>query len=146
VLSSERPQNLLFLAGAVALTVLAFRELPPLPELLQAPATPFDRNPAAGIAADWRLFNEAAAVIPAGASVCAVAEPRNTGVETFLHREAVALLPGRKILAAALFDVPTHAEDRSEYLIVAGPSPAPPPRGERILSTPRGTVWRRPAP
>jgi hypothetical protein len=140
--NSERPQAILFFAGAVILLALAIRELPPLPELLRAPATPYDRNPAVAMASEWRLFTAAAEVIPAGASVCALAEPRNPDIETNLHRDAVALLPGRKVFAAAVYAVATRSEDQAEYLVVAGPPPASLP-GERLLSTPQGTVWRR---
>ena len=145
VLPSHRPQSFLFLAGAVAMTVLAFTELPPLSELVRAPATPYDRNPAIGMATEWRLMTDAAKVIPPGASVSALAQPRNAAVETALHRDAVALLPGRRIVPAAYFAVPTHSEDQADYWIIAGPVPASPPRGERVLSTPQGTVWRRAA-
>ena len=141
--SSDRPQSFLFLAGAVAMTVLAFTELPPLPDLLHAPATPYDHNPSVAMATEWRLVADAATVIPFGVSVSAIAEPRNATVETALHRDAVALLPGRRIIPAAFFAVPTHSEDDADYWIIAGPAPASPPRGERVLSTPLGTVWRR---
>ena len=139
---SDRPQTFFFLAGAVVLMALAITELPPIPELLRAPRTPYDRNPAIGMAAEWRLLTDAAKVIPVGTSVSALAEPRNPDIETALHRDAVALLPGRKIFAAAIGAVPTHSEDQAEYLVIAGPAPASPP-GDRLLSTPEGTVWRR---
>ena len=142
---SDRPQSLLFLAGAVAMTALAFTELPPLADLLHAPATPYDHNPSVGMAKYWSLVSDAAKVIPYGVSVSAIAEPRDAAVETALHRDAVALLPRRRIIPAAFFAVPTHSEDDADYWIIAGPAPASPPRGERVLSTPLGTVWRRTA-
>ena len=144
--SPDRPQSFLFLTGALALTVLAVTELPPLPDLLHAPATPYDHSPATGMATEWRLVTDAAKVIPFGVSVCAVAEPRNAAIETALHRDAVALLPERRIIPAAFFAVPTHSEDDAEYWIIAGSPPASPPKGVRLLSTPLGTVWRRTGP
>lgn len=143
-MSADLPRLPLFLAGALALLVLSVSKLPPLPELLRAPATPFDRSiPAA--TSDYRLMLEAAAVIPAGASVSPVSEPRDAVRETSLHREAVSLLPGRKVVPAAIWDTPTLAEDEAEFLIVSGPRPARQP-GDLMLETPRGSVWRRRGP
>jgi len=132
----------LLLGGAAVLTVLAAVELPPLSELFRAPETPFDRTMALAAAPEYRLLSESAAVIPLGVSVCAVAEPRNALRETWLHRGAVGLLPGRRIIPAAVWNTPTHDEDRAEFRIVAGPRPALPP-GDLVLETPRGSVWRR---
>ena len=140
---TDGPQSFIFLSGAVVLTALAITELPPLPDLLHAPATPYDHGPSTSMANEWRLVTDAAKVIPFGVSVCGVSEPRDAARETALHRDAVALLPGRKIIPAAFFAVPTKSENDAEYWIVAGPPPASPPRGERLLSTPLGTVWRR---
>jgi hypothetical protein len=58
---------------------------------------------------------------------------------------AVALLPGRKVLPAALWNNPTHLEDQAEFLIVAGGKPAPAP-GSLLLETPSGSVWQRGRP
>jgi hypothetical protein len=138
---SDVSQFFLLLAGAAALTALAITRLPPLPELLRAPSTPFDHSAPAAVA-QYRLFVEAAAVVPAGASVASICEPRDPTRETSLHREAFALLPGRNVLAAAVWGTPTHAEDQADYLIVVGPKPAP-SRGSLILETPAGSVWRR---
>ena len=138
---SDRTQFSLFLGGAAVLTALAITRLPPLPELLRAPSTPFDHS-APAAAAQYRLFVEAAAVVPADASVASICEPRDPTRETSLHREGFALLPGRKVLAAAVWDTPTHAEDQADYLIVVGPKPAP-SRGRLVLETPAGSVWRK---
>ncbi len=85
---------------------------------------------------------EAAAVVPAGASVASICQPRDPTRETSLHREAFALLPGRKVLAAAVWDTPMRSEEKADYLIIAGPDPAPPP-GRLLLQTPAGSVRRR---
>jgi hypothetical protein len=138
----ETPQLLVFLGGAAALTALAITRLPPLPDLLHAPATPFDHSAPPVAGAQYRLLVEAAAVVPPGASVVPICEPRDLPRETNLHREAFALLPGRKVLPAAVWDTPTHAEYRADYLIVVGPEPARSP-GTLVLKTPAGSVWRR---
>jgi hypothetical protein len=142
---SGTPQFFLLLGGAAVLTALAISRLPHFPEVLQAPSTPFDRNPAPGAVADYKLFQEAASVVHSGASVAALSQPRNAVRETSLHRVAVALLPGRKVLPAALWNTPTHLEDQADFLIVAGGKPAPPP-GRLLLETPWGSVWQRSRP
>ena len=139
---SDAPQLLLFLGGAATLTALAITRLSPLPALLHAPSTPFDRSAPPAAVAQYRLFVEAAAVVPAGASVASICSPRNPTCETVLHREAFALLPGRKVLAAAIWDTPTHSEDQADFLIVVGPKPASSP-GRLVLETLAGSVWRR---
>jgi hypothetical protein len=142
---SDTPRFFLLLGGAAVLTALAIRGLPHFPEVLQAPSTPFDRNPAPDAAADYKLFQEAASVVPSGASVAALSQPRNAVRETSLHRMAVALLPGRKVLPAALWNNPTHLEGEADLLIVAGGKPAPPP-GRLLLEMPWGSVWQRGRP
>jgi hypothetical protein len=142
---SDTPQFFLLLAGAAILSALAIAKLPRFPEFLRAPSTPFDRNPAPGAVAEFKLFREATSVVPPGASVAALSQPRNAVRETSLHREAVALLPGRKVLPAALWNNATHLEDQADFLIVAGGKPEPPP-GSLLLETPWGSVWRRRRP
>jgi hypothetical protein len=142
---SGTPQFLLLVGGAAVLTALAISTLPRFPEVLQAPSTPFDRSGMPGAAARYRLFQEAAAVIPPGASVAPVSQPRDPTRETELHREAVALLPGRRVIPAALWDAPTHREEEADFLIVAGPMPSPSP-GTLRLETPAGNVWQRVRP
>ncbi len=144
-LRSDTSRFFLLLGGAAVLTVLAISNLPRLPELLRAPSTPFDRGPIPAVAASYRLFRSATAVIPSGASVSPLSQPRDPVRETELHREAVALLPGMRVIPAALWDVPTHREEESDFLIVAGPRPSSPP-GALLLETPEGSVWRKARP
>jgi hypothetical protein len=132
------------IAGAATLTALAIAGLPRFPDLFQAPSTPFDRS-APEAAAVYRLFQAAATVIPPGSSVAPLSQPRHPVRETELHRQAVALLPGRRVIPAALWDEPTGREAEAEFLIVAGPWPSPAP-GTLLAETPRGTVWRRVRP
>jgi hypothetical protein len=139
---SDTPQLFLLLGGAAALTALAITRLPPLPDLLRAPSTPFDHSAPPAAVAQYRLLLDAAAVVPPGASVASICEPRDPTRETLLHRETFALLPGRKVLAAAVWDTPTHSEDQADFLIIVGPKPATSP-GSLVLETPAGSVWRR---
>jgi hypothetical protein len=138
----DAPQWLLSLGGAAVLTVLSISSLPRFTDILRAPSTPFDRSATPNAASDYTLFWTAASVIPAGSTVAPISEPRNASRETFLHREAVGLLPGRRVLAAAEWGNPTHLEEQADYLIVAGPKPTLPP-GRLLLDTPAGSVWRR---
>ena len=139
---SDSPQFFLLLLGTAVLTALAIARLPPFPDLLRPPSTPFDRSVIPDAAADYRLFRTAAAVIPTGTSIAALSQPRNPVRETELHRGAVAFLPGRRVLAAALWDTPTGYETEAEFLVVAGPAPSPSP-GTLLVATPEGSVWRR---
>lgn len=141
---SDSPQFFLLLAGAAVLTALAIARLPPFPDLFHLPSTPYDRS-APETAAVYRLFQTAAAVIPAGASVASLSQPRHPVRETELHRQAVALLPGRKVIPAALWDQPTGREAQADFLIVTGPRPSPAP-GTLLAETPSGSVWRRVRP
>jgi hypothetical protein len=141
---NDTAQFFALFAGAVILTALAIVRLPRFPDLVRAPSTPFDRS-APDTAAVYRLLQAAAAVIPSGASVAPLSQPRHPVRETELHRQAVALLPGRKVIPAALWDEPTGRETEAEFLIVAGPRPFPAP-GTLLAETPRGSVWRRVRP
>jgi len=142
---SDSSQFFFLLASAALLTALAIARLPAFPDLLKAPSTPFDRSAMPASAVSYRLFQAAAAVVPAGASVAVLAQPRDAMRETALHREAVALLPGRKVVPAALWGVPTGRELEADFLIMAGEIPSPPP-GKLLLEMPRGSVWRRVRP
>jgi hypothetical protein len=139
---SDTPRFFLLLGGAAVLTALAFSKLPPFPGVLRPPSTPFDRSGMPNAVASFHLLQAAAAVIPPGTSVAPISQPRDPVRETELHREAVALLPQRKVIPAALWDAPTLQEGTADFLIVAGPRPSPPP-GTLLLETERGTVWRR---
>jgi hypothetical protein len=142
---SDSPQFLLLLTGAGALTALAIATLPRFPDLVHAPSTPFDRSAMPASAVSYSLFQAAAAVVPAGASVVALSQPRDAVRETALHREAVALLPGRKVVPAALWGAPTGRESEADFAIVAGGIPSPSP-GRLLLEMPGGGVWRRVRP
>lgn len=108
------------------------------------PRTPFDASAASSVGPGYALLRDAAAVIPPGGSVVAFTEPRDPVSETYYHRFAISLLPGRRILPAALYgrfvDPATWTD--AEFVAVVGARPAEPP-GELVLSTADGTVWRR---
>jgi hypothetical protein len=65
--------------------------------------------------------------------------------DTYLHRFAVALLPGRRIVPAARWGVPSPAEDTrtAQYEIVVGRRPSAAPDRRLLLEIPEGTLWRR---
>ncbi len=133
----------ILLAGSALLIALSIRRLPAPSEVLQAPATPYDHAASRDAVPALRLLRRAAAVIPAPGSVACRSEPSNATKDTSLYRYAVAMLPGRTVWPAALWDVSSpELQARAEYLVVLGGSPAAPP-GEILLETPDGTVWRR---
>jgi hypothetical protein len=90
------------------------------------------------------LMQRADALVPRGASVVVRIEPPDPGTDSYLHRFAVALLPGRKIVPAALWGIPAEPGPlrEAEYEIVVGKQPAA-PFGRLVLAIPEGTVWKR---
>jgi len=71
-------------------------------------------------------------------------QPEDRTSETYYHRFALALLPGREVLPAAYYGVPTPPEvwNRAGYVVVVGKRPAQ-PLGRLLLETADGTVWKR---
>lgn len=138
-------QSAILLAGSAVLAVWSVARLPPLRDLGRAPATPFDRTEARGLAVPTFLFlSRAAAVVPLGATATVVAQPRDPVAETALHPAGVALLPGRRVFPAAQWNAfSPEYELQAEYVLVLGPPPPVPP-GRLVLAGPGGTVWRRP--
>ncbi len=136
----------ILVVGAAALVSLSVARLPPLRALRQASATPFDRSGSQTAIPVFALLSRIAPNVPDSASVAVRSEPRDPVQETFLHRAAVALLPGRRVLPAARWDMPTpELEAQAEFLIIRGPRPTPAP-GTLILETPQGSLWRRVLP
>ncbi len=86
-------------------------------------------------------------MIPDRASVVARTEPPDAIQETYFHRFAISLLPGRRVLPAAYYGgfVDSKVWKDAQYMVVVGPKPAPPP-GRLVLETKEGTVWRRDVP
>jgi hypothetical protein len=108
-------------------------------------ATPFDRWPSASAAIDFRFLSEVADRVPAGAAVVALTNPPDLEHDFYLHAFAVALLPGRRVLAGAMWGASRREEAlrQARYVLIVGSRPEPPP-GTPILELPAGSVWRRP--
>jgi hypothetical protein len=131
------------LGGAAVLAALAIARLPSPAAFLHPPSTPFDRSVVPNVRASFLLIQKAADVVPRGASVVVLSEPASPAADTDLFREGVALLPGRRVLPAAVWGVPTpDLGAAADFVIVRGPLPAIAP-GTLLLSIPEGTVWRR---
>ena len=132
------------LVGAAILVGHSVSRITWEPELFERPRTPLDRSAAGFVGPGYALLDTAATVIPAAASVVARTEPPNPVLETFYHRFALALLPGRNVLPAAFNSgfLPPDAWKDAEYIVIVGPRPASPP-GTLVLETRDGTVWQR---
>lgn len=135
------------LVGSALLVALAIVELPWKQGLFHVPRTPFDRSKTRSAVPWYILLEDAAPWIPEGASVAARHEPTDPYRDTYFYYYAIALLPGRRILPAALWGGPVDPAiwGAAEYFVIAGPRPAAPP-GVLLLETPAGTVWRRAKP
>jgi hypothetical protein len=132
----------LSLLGAVVLTGFSIASLPFERGLFHVPQTPYDAHEARDLPGTWILMSRAERLIPPGASVIVRSEPPDANADSYLHRFGVALLPGRRIVPAALWGVPTPPQDlRADYEIVVGRPPAAPP-GDELLALHQGTVWR----
>ena len=96
------------------------------------------------VAPGYALLTAADPLIPAGASVVVKTEPPDATQDTWYHRMAVALLPGRRPRPAAFYGQPLSPDlwRDAEYVVIVGARPPTPP-GEPLLETADGTVWRR---
>lgn len=95
------------------------------------------------VAPGFALLRAADGVIPKGASLVVLTVPPDPTQETWYHRFAVALLPGRKALAAADYGqaAPPETWRGAEYVVVVGARPPAPP-GTLLLETGDGSVWK----
>jgi hypothetical protein len=139
-----RRSLLLSLAGSAVLAGFSVAALPFSRGIFRAPQTPFDASDAAFTVPAWILLERAEPLVPAAASVVVRVEPPDASTDTYFHRFAIALLPGRKIVPAALWGVPTAPEvlGEADYEIVVGAATSSPGR-RLVLSTPEGSVWKR---
>ncbi len=104
------------------------------------PRTPFDASAAGpAVASGYALLRNAAARIPAGASVAVVTEPRDPIRDAYLERFGIALLPQARLRPAG---AGLESSD-ADFIVVVGMRPALPP-GELVFDSPEGSVWRRP--
>lgn len=140
---STADRVLIPLLGSALLAALALWHVPWKQGFVR-PRTLYDHSSARAVAPAYALLRAAAMGIPRGASVVVRAEPPDATMETWYHRFAVALLPGRRALPSASYGTFTAPEvwRDAEYLVVVGPRPRPEP-GRLLLETPDGTVWLR---
>jgi hypothetical protein len=139
-----RRSLLLPLAGSAILAAFSIAALPFSRGLFRVPRTPYDASGPSFTAPAWLLMQRADALVPRGASVVVRIEPPDPGTDSYLHRFAVALLPGRRIVPAALWGIPTEPAPvrEADYEIVVGRLP-PAPAGRLVLESPEGTIWKR---
>lgn len=136
---------LLPLAGSALLAAFSVAALPFSRGLFRAPRTPYDASPSAFVTVPaWILLERAAAVVPPGASVVVRSEPANPSSDSYYHRFAIGLLPGRRIVPAALWGTPTEPGPLrdADYEVVVGSRPSA-PFGRLVLEVPEGTIWKR---
>jgi hypothetical protein len=133
------------LFGAAILTGFSIAALPVSRGLLRVPRTPYDASEASFIVPAWVVLSRAEPLLPPGALVLVRSEPPDATTDTYLHRFAVALLPGRRIVPAARWGVPSEADEMraAQYEIVVGRPPAASADLRPLLEIPEGTVWRR---
>ena len=135
--------QLIPLLGAAILVGFALASLPWNENVFRRPRTLFDRSAARAVAPGYALVAAAAPLIPPGATVVVRTEPRDAVAETFYHRFADALLPGRRAVPASFYGqfTPPELSRGAEYLLIVGARPSE-TTGELLLETPEGTVWR----
>ncbi len=135
------------LLGAAVLAGFSIASLPWKENLFRRPPTPFERSAAKSVAPLYAMLTAASSAIPDGASVVARTEPPDAVQETYFHRFAISLLPGRRVLPSAFYGGFVYPEvwKDAQFMVVVGPRPVPPP-GTLVLETPEGTVWRRDVP
>ena len=133
------------LIGAAILAAVTVATLPWKAGLFRRPRTIFDQSVSKAIAPGYGLIVAASGLVPPGANVLVRTEPRDPVLETFYHRIADSLLPGRRALPASLHSRPTPPEmlARADYVVIVGAKPSE-PVGRLLLQTPDGTVWRMP--
>lgn len=136
--SALRPAFLcLGIAGAVANLLYAIDRLPPWPECLRLAATPLDHSRIHDLSDGFRLLSDAASIVPAGAVVRIDTGSRDALRDGMLYRTAVALLPGRRTVAASAGASTVEAE--YVVLIGAGRSVS---AADLLRSDERGSIWK----
>lgn len=138
-------RTLLALAGSAVLAAFSVAAVPFSRGLFRAPRTPYDAGESAFIAAPaFLVLRRAESVIPKGAKVVVRSEPSDPTNDSYLHRFGVALLPGRLIVPAARWSVPTEPAlvQEADYEVVVGRRPEA-VGGRLLLEIPEGSIWRR---
>jgi hypothetical protein len=136
--------GLVSLAGSAVLAAFSIAALPFSRGLFRTVQTPYDASDAKFTPPAWIMLARAEPLIPRGASVVVRTAPTDLNNDMYLHRFGVALLPGRKIVAAALWGVPSAGEeiDAANWEVVVGKAVSSPGR-RLVLSAPEGSVWKR---
>jgi hypothetical protein len=140
-----KSRALLFsLVGSAILAAFSVAALPFSRGLFRLAQTPYDASDARFIVPSWIVLARAAPLIPRGAAVLVRAEPPDPTNDMYLHRYGNGLLPGRKIVPAALWGVATPPDvvREAEYEVVVGKMPSVRP-GRLLLQIPQGSVWLR---
>lgn len=126
------------------MTALCVQEIPWSSSRGSGPATPFDLGPVSSVGPAFGLLEAAADMIPRGAVVLARKDPPNAVADTYFFRGAIALLPERVVLPAAIsFRDNTANELQADFVILLGATDRY--RNYRLLYKNRdGSIWRRP--
>jgi len=132
------------LVGSAVLVAFSIAALPFSRGLFRVAQTPYDASDAAFTRPAWIVLSRADPLVPRGAAVLIRTEPPDPTNDMYLHRFGIALLPGRRIVPAALWGVPTPPDivRDAEYEIVVGQTPSLRP-GRLLLQISEGSVWRR---
>ena len=133
----------MLLGGAALLAAMSLAAVP-WKRGFAPPRTRFDASSSRFLVPGYELIEDAAAVIPRGASFAVRTEPPSAVFEDLYQRLGVALLPERRSRPNAVSGLPASSEwpREADYLIVVGPA-ARDAKGDVVLETPRGTVRRR---
>ena len=142
-----RPDGRTFLplAGSVILAAFAVAALPFSDGLFRTPRTPYDASESRFITAPaFIVLERAEPVIPKGAKVVVRSEPSDPTNDSYLHRFGVALLPGRLIVPAATWGIPSEPAliQEADWEVIVGKRPES-AAGSLVLEIPEGTIWRR---
>jgi len=138
-------RTLLPLAGSALLAAFAVAALPFSRGLFRATRTPYDASPSAYIAVPaWIVLERAEPLVPRGAKVVVRIEPPDPTNDSYLHRFGVALLPGRLVVPAARWGIPSEPAliQEADWEVIVGKRPES-AAGRLVLEIPEGTIWRR---
>ena len=127
------------LVGAGASLGYSVYRLPPLAECTSLSRTPLDHSGIRDSADYYSLLLDAAVIVPSGARVAVLTSSGNAERNAVLYRFAVALLPGRRIVAGW-----TGERAAADYVVFAGPGGSL-ADARPLLTDERGSVWRAPA-
>jgi hypothetical protein len=129
------------LVGALANLAYATHRLPAWPECFHFSRTPLDHSAVHGDSPDYSLLADAQEVIPAGARVLVRTASENRARDAVLFRFAVALLPGRRIVAATPGTSAGVVPAEAEYVVLHGAGGRV-PDAELLRSDERGSIWK----